>query len=76
MSFPDDTNVEHPFQGKIRFAPLDVAALRERCAKDYGSTGYKLVLTHADQLDTTARANLYSFGPAFSDVTPTRTMAA
>ena len=50
MRFADDTNLEHPFQGTIRFAPLDVARLGERCRADYGSDGFKLVVTHIDQL--------------------------
>lgn len=63
MSYPDDTNVEHPYQGRLRFAPLDIASLRNRCASDFGSAGYKLVLTHMDQLPLAERADLYSYGP-------------
>jgi adenylosuccinate synthase len=77
MSFYDDTNMDHPYQGKLRFAPLDPVALRQRCAKDYGSDDYKLVLTHMDQLPLAERADLYSYGPTHDDlkVTPSRQAA-
>jgi hypothetical protein len=72
MSFNDDTNLDHPYQGKLRFAPLDPVALRERCAKDYGSDSYKLVLTHMDQLPLAERADMYSYGPTHNDIKLTR----
>lgn len=72
LSYPDDTNVEHAFQGKIRFAPLDTVALRERCQKDFGSNKYKLVYTHMDQLAIDAHADLYSYGPTNEHVTEKR----
>ena len=70
MSYPDETNLDHPYQGRLRFAPLDYAALRGRCAEDFGSDDYKLVLTHIDQLHSSERANLYSNGPTHADVVP------
>jgi adenylosuccinate synthase len=71
MAFADDTNVEHPYQGRLRFAPLDVAALRARCAADYGGEGWKLVLTHCDQLAVpgiAGVADLFSHGPSRAEV--------
>ena len=70
MKYEDNTNIPHEYQGTLRFAPLDVKALRDRCAKDYGDSNYKLVLTHRDQLPTTARADLFSYGPTYEDVKP------
>lgn len=63
MSFEDDTNVPNKFQGAIRFAPLDVTALKERCEKDAESEPWRLVLTHCDQLAPPCKADLYSDGP-------------
>jgi adenylosuccinate synthase len=68
LRFHDDTNVEHPYQGKIRFAPLDMSSLRERCAKDFGSDDYNLALTHMDQLPLAEHADLYSNGPTHKHV--------
>jgi hypothetical protein len=67
MAFPDDTNIDHPYQGRLRFAPLG-AGLRDRCATDLGSDGYKLVLTHLDQLPLVERADLYSYGPTHASI--------
>jgi adenylosuccinate synthase len=66
MSFEDTTNVPHPWQGDLRFAPLD-AGLRDRCAKDCGGN-YKLVLTHCDQFEPNQLAELYSYGPTRANV--------
>jgi adenylosuccinate synthase len=66
MAYADDTNVAHPFQGLIRFAPLD-GGLRDRCAADAGGE-YKLVLTHCDQLEPNQLADLYSYGPTRANV--------
>lgn len=68
MRFADDTNVDHPYQGRLRFAPLDYDAMRQRCAKDFGSDGFKLAITHMDQLECVAPADLRSFGPTSQDV--------
>lgn len=62
MSFADDTNRTNQFQGSLRFAPLDVTALRERIQRDAGSNAHKLVLTHCDQLDAPCDADLYCDG--------------
>lgn len=67
LEYHDDTNRAHPFQGRLRFAPLD-KGLMDRCEADYGSAGYKLVLTHCDQLEPTVKADLYSYGPTRANV--------
>jgi adenylosuccinate synthase len=67
LFYEDNTNVPHPFQGRLRFAPLD-DGLRARCAADCGSDNYKLVLTHCDQLEPTIKADLYSYGPTRAHV--------
>lgn len=61
LHYEDYTNLDHPFQGQIRFAPLD-SGLRKRCEADYGSMDYKLVLTHCDQKGPMINADLYSYG--------------
>jgi adenylosuccinate synthase len=66
MAFEDTTNIPHPWQGAIRFAPLD-SGLRDRCAADCGGD-YKLVLTHCDQLEPKQLAELYSYGPTRANV--------
>lgn len=78
MSFGDDTNKPNPFQGTMRFAPLDHGKLAARCAADAGSPDFKLVLTHCDQLATKEKADLYCDGPTRSSITadiPEATMA-
>lgn len=69
LHFPDDTNLEHPFQGKLRFAPLG-SGLSTRCRADFGSGPFFLIATHADQLDhpICASANFVSFGPSAKDI--------
>jgi adenylosuccinate synthase len=62
MVYEDVTNVPHPYQGRIRFAPLD-DDLEDRCAADAGHENYTLVLTHCDQRNPTQNADIYSFGP-------------
>ncbi len=65
MSFEDETNKAHPFQGRLRFAPLDVGALLKRCEAD--ACPYNLVLTHCDQLAPPCKAGLYFSGPTRND---------
>lgn len=50
LAFEDDTNLAHPWQGKLRFAPLDPEALMKRCIADAGKNSFGIVLTHCDQL--------------------------
>lgn len=68
ISYDDDTNTPNPFQGRLRFAPLVESELRKRCRED-ARQGYKLVLTHCDQIEPKFEADLYSEGPKRSDVT-------
>jgi adenylosuccinate synthase len=78
MSFPDDTNTEHPWQGKLRFAPLDAEALVKRCAADANGHAFGIALTHCDQLAPPADlAALYeSHGPTRTDVRHGRNVAS
>lgn len=62
MSFEDDTNKGNPFQGNLRFAPLDTNSLMARIKKDAGKNPHKLVLTHCDQLSPLCPADFYCDG--------------
>jgi adenylosuccinate synthase len=66
ISYEDTTNLPHPWQGTLRFAPLD-PGLRDRCAKDCDGE-FKLVLTHCDQMEPSQLADLYSYGPTRANV--------
>lgn len=69
LQYRDDTNSEHPWQGRLRFAPLGGGAFKTRCARDYGDTkGFKFVLTHCDQEAPKAVADLYVYGPTRDEV--------
>lgn len=68
MKFADDTNLEHPYQGTLRFAPLDDGLLK-RCRADAGTQPFKLVLTHCDQVPARCLADLYFEGPTREHVT-------
>ena len=72
MRFHDDTNMDHPYQGKLRFAPLGVNELFQRCDEDAGKDKWKLVLTHCDQLLPTCNADLYAYGPTRNRFTESR----
>jgi adenylosuccinate synthase len=63
MQFEDATNQPNPFQGELRFAPLDMNALRQRCARDAGGKPHKLVLTHCDQMEAPCAVDLRARGP-------------
>lgn len=66
LSYEDNTNMAHPYQGVLRFGTLGPDALWNRCVQDYGDgTKARLVFTHCDQLPPTigVKASLYSFGP-------------
>jgi adenylosuccinate synthase len=68
MSFEDNTNHQTRFQGSLRFAPLDERSLISRCKEDAGSNGFKLVLTHCDQLPAKIEADHYAWGPTRKDM--------
>lgn len=63
MSFKDDTNLPHEWQGTLRFAPLDVRETGARCLADNDGKPFKMVLTHCDQLAPAVPAHLHSYGP-------------
>lgn len=67
LKYADDTNVDHAYQGSLRFAPLDVESLWQRCHDDAGGD-YRLVLTHCDQIEPPCSARLYAYGPTRKDV--------
>jgi adenylosuccinate synthase len=69
----DATNVPHPFQGTLRYAPLNTVALIDRVHADADSVsglnvGMKLAFTCTDQVEPTLRADLVSRGPTRNDV--------
>ncbi len=68
LSFEDDTNKSNPWQGTLRFAPLDSNSMLARCKVDSRSNPYKLVLTHCDQNDAPCEADLYCDGPTRESV--------
>jgi adenylosuccinate synthase len=68
MSYFDNTNLSHPFQGKLRFARLNTLELTKRCKAD-AAGDYKLVFTHCDQvLPSVVGADLYFGGPTRNHV--------
>jgi adenylosuccinate synthase len=59
----DDTNTDHPYQGKLRFGRLDVAEMRERIAHDlsfWPSARESVALTHIDQISAEQAAEMKS----------------
>lgn len=70
----DDTNLPHPFQGTLRFAPLDEAALTDRILRDADIAGsfrgsVALAVTCQDQYPLAINAAFSSSGPTAADVT-------
>lgn len=63
LTYADDTNVSNPFQGPLRFAPLDCDRLTESVLRDVGGAKaaypgelmpdikLAIALTHCDQVD-------------------------
>lgn len=76
MRYADDTNLDHPYQGRLRFAPLDVSSLMSRCATDNKGNAFKLVLTHCDQVAPSFHADLCAYGSSRSDIETSRSMLA
>jgi adenylosuccinate synthase len=70
MSFPDDTNLEHKFQGTLRFAPLDHGAMITRCHNDSHASNTRIIMTHCDQEQNTWPCDFESYGPTRDDVVP------
>jgi adenylosuccinate synthase len=73
LRYDDATNVDHPYQGSIRFAPLESLSLKSRCAADNGGKPYKLVITHCDQELASCAADFYSHGPTREDIAAGKT---
>lgn len=66
LSYYDDTNLEHDFQGKIRFAPFTPDAqdaLGKRCQADCGYPNFFIVKTHLDQASMRIHGHLNFDGP-------------
>lgn len=68
LSYEDNTNHSNPYQGSIRFAPLDCKKLVERLALDSQGMAHHLVLTHCDQKSPEMQAAFYSHGPCRTNV--------
>ena len=72
LSYPDDTNGENAYQGRLRFAPLDVDAMWKRVSQDAlqnGVAAFQLVVTHRDQYDHPHLLGSPQFwGPTRADV--------
>lgn len=67
LDFEDATNLYGHFQGPLRYGNLDPVSLHHRCFSDFGA-GYRLVLTHCDQLPPPCEAALYFAGPTRNDL--------
>lgn len=67
----DDTNIDHEFQGVLRYAPLNTQALEWRILMDAGPLDFSVAVTCMDQL-TTVIPNLpvryHSYGPTRDNV--------
>lgn len=71
LRYADDTNVEHPYQGRIRFAPLDMPSLYRRVGDDadpHKNATSNIVLTHCDQRAAPGIAAFYANGPTRDQV--------
>lgn len=71
LSFEDETNKPNNFQGALRFAPLEVGSLLQRCREDSGGE-FNLVLTHCDQRDAPCDAEFYCDSPTREGVSEKR----
>lgn len=80
MAFTDVTNVDHPYQGKLRFAPITDAfkrGLMDRILVDAGGRVPRIVLTCCDQHPSPEgleKVVLLSHGPDRGDVSEVRQM--
>lgn len=75
LSFRDDTNHKNPWQGELRFAPLD-HGLYSRIQADAGRSPHKLVVTHCDQLAAPCHADYYVHGPTRNDAEENKVIEA
>lgn len=68
----DTTNVPNPFQDNLRYAPLDMPAMKNRVLNYSAQMGYKykklintqIALTYCDKVAPTIDVDYYSFGPS------------
>lgn len=72
LTYDDLTNLDHPFQGKLRFAPLD-SGLVQRVVADAGANKWSLFFTHLDQRSVPSIGDGVAFsgfahGPTRNDV--------
>jgi adenylosuccinate synthase len=75
MAYRDDTNTVHPFQGRLRFAPLVMEELSARVAHDALADPFSFVFTHCDQRPLGFPPETYdniltAHGPTFEDISP------
>lgn len=69
LHYNDNTNLDNPYQGKLRFAPLDHTALLSRIINDARSTRAFLAWTHCDQKEPMEpEGDLWCYGPTRADV--------
>jgi len=70
----DETNFENKFQGKLRYAPLNIKELEQRIIKDHNNStsSYKIAITCLDQKKVEdnyfLKFNYRSYGPKRNDV--------
>lgn len=67
LHYYDDTNLDHNYQGRLRFARLDWNSMVARCKAD-GGAAIKFAVTHLDQFDPGVDAAFLSYGPTCNDV--------
>ena len=80
LSYPDDTNVENEWQGKLRFAPLDArnremvgnAILRDFSGNERAGMKLSVAMTHLDQCEIPnfekLRTTFRSHGPSAGNI--------
>lgn len=67
LSYEDNTNVDHDYQGALRFAPLNIPELAHRVRRDCPDMPFTMVVTHRDQCDAFATELCFA-GPTREDV--------
>lgn len=69
LFYEDYTNADGPYQGKLRFAPLEPKELIGRIYLDADKATVHTVATHRDQLELADfKTDLSSYGPTRNDV--------
>lgn len=70
----DDTNVQHEFQGRLRYAPLNVLEFERRVIGDVGDVPLDLAVSCLDQTGDAILSRFSlpvayaSYGPARNDI--------